>query len=518
MSSEFESKVPRYSFPSTLDAQYRALDENPLLKKMKRARSNYRDHFRPRYHYVNPDGTLNDPNGLCYWQNRWHLFYQGYPPEDPRQHWGHAVSDDLVHWEDLPYAIYPDPEDRCFSGATLVEKDRVIAMYHGTKAGNMVATSSDPLLLNWEKIVDRPVIPLPKPDQPQPYTVFDPCIWEHNRTYFALSGGMIKHGSEGKLVAADYLFKSKNLIDWEYLHPFVADDRYTRVGDDGACPYFWPIGERHMLLFFSHTSGGQCLVGDYDTKNQKFHVVHGEKFNFGAAGPSGVHAPSATPNSNGDSSLIAIFNMNPGKPTEGWDQIMSLPRELSYSEEEGEVFSRPVPTLSSLRETCVELPKFEVESNTQLVLEQFKGDSFEVEITVNVAGTQVVELDVLRSPGAEEYTRISIYNERGYWNRNHRRQKRGTVVVLDTSRSSLASDVRCRPPERTEIITSDTNDVTLHVFVDRSIVEVFVNEEKCLAARVYPERRDSINIAISTRGGSITVGKCVFWSLATIYE
>ena len=43
------------------------------------------------------------------------MFYQGYPPEDRRQHWGHAVSDDLIHWRDLPYAIYPNPEDRCYS-------------------------------------------------------------------------------------------------------------------------------------------------------------------------------------------------------------------------------------------------------------------------------------------------------------------------------------------------------------------------------------------------------------------
>ena len=518
MPSEFESKIPHYTFPSTLDEQRQALEENPLLSKMKSARREYQDHFRPRYHYVNPDGTLNDPNGLCFWQGRWHLFYQGYPPEDPRQHWGHAVSDDLVHWEDLPYAIYPDPEDRCFSGATLVENDRVIAMYHGTKVGNMIATSSDPLLLNWEKIVDRPVIPIPAPDEQQPYTVFDPCIWRDGDAYYALSGGMIKDGPAGKLFAADYLFRSKDLLEWEYLHPFVEDDRYTRVGDDGACPYFWPINDRHMLIFFSHTSGGQCLVGDYDTDQQKFHVIHGEKFNFGASGPSGVHAPSATPNPNGDGSVIAIFNMNPGKPTKGWDQIMSLPRELTYSETEGQIFSRPVPTLTSLRDTCVELGGFDIQANSQTVFDQFSGDSYETEMVIQVADTQVVELDVLRSPDAQEYSRISIFNERGYWDRNHQRQKRGTVVVLDTSHSSVATDVRCRPPERVEVLTKEDNELSLRVYVDRSIVEVFINDQKCVAARVYPERRDSTGIAIGTRGGPLRVQNCVFWDLKSIYE
>jgi beta-fructofuranosidase len=72
------------------------------------------DRYRPAYHFVSPESQLNDPNGLCFWQGRWHLFYQGYPPDEfpapadlakRRQHWGHAVSEDLVHWRDLPYAI-----------------------------------------------------------------------------------------------------------------------------------------------------------------------------------------------------------------------------------------------------------------------------------------------------------------------------------------------------------------------------------------------------------------------------
>ena len=98
---------------------------------------------------------------------------------------------------------------------------------------------------------------------------------------------------------------------------------YTLVGDDGACPYFWPIGDRHMLLFFSHMSGGQYLLGDYDTERDKFIVTAGAKNNFGAASPAGVHAPSATPD--GDGGLIVIYNMNPAKPTKGWNQIMTLP-------------------------------------------------------------------------------------------------------------------------------------------------------------------------------------------------
>ena len=117
---DYTSRVPQYNFPSTLAEQEAALKTNPLMQRLNDYRKRYdNDPYRPIYHYVNPENTLNDPNGLCFWQDRWHLFYQAYPPEDPRQHWGHAISKDLIHWRDLPLAIYPNPERAVFSGSTL---------------------------------------------------------------------------------------------------------------------------------------------------------------------------------------------------------------------------------------------------------------------------------------------------------------------------------------------------------------------------------------------------------------
>ena len=152
------------------------------MKAARRAKAD--DPHRPIYHYVNPEFRLNDPNGLCYWQGLWHLFYQALPPEDHREHWGHAVSYDLIHWRDLPYALGPGPEEKCYSGTALVEESngdreaRVVVMYHAPNVGNMVAISHDPLLLNWEKIEGgRPVIPLaPADGPPLPYEVYDPCV------------------------------------------------------------------------------------------------------------------------------------------------------------------------------------------------------------------------------------------------------------------------------------------------------------------------------------------------------
>ena len=191
---DYISKVPKNTFPTTLKAQRDQLKTDELMLRFDISRQTLSsDPYRPIYHYVNPEGNLNDPNGLCFWNGLYHLFYQAYPPEDPRQHWGHAISEDLVHWEDLPFAIYPNPEEKCFSGTTLVEKDRVIAMYHGIGQGNMIAISKDPLLLNWEKLSSNPVIPNSPQDKTQmetdendlPYRVYDPCIWKDNNIYYS---------------------------------------------------------------------------------------------------------------------------------------------------------------------------------------------------------------------------------------------------------------------------------------------------------------------------------------------
>ena len=522
MAEDRISKVPFSQFPTNLFEQRDALDSNELLKRMKEVREAYQDPHRPQFHYVNPEGMLNDPNGLCYWKDHWHLFYQAYPPEDPRQHWGHAISRDLIRWEDLPYCIYPNPEDRCFSGATLVEDDRVIAMYHGTKAGNMVALSSDPLLLNWEKVGNRPVIPIPERDAP--YNVFDPCIWKSGKKYYSLSAGQRSDGPGGQRVATDFLFESENLSDWTYLHPFIEGDRYSRVGDDGACPYFWPIGDKYILLFFSHSSGGQYLLGNYDQERQKFVVTYGEKFNFGPPGPGAVHAPSATPL--GDGSVIVIFNMNPAKRSEGWDQIMSLPRLLTLAESGNEVDVAPAGDVESLRGEIAEIEPFTLPGNEEVLVSDlngspeygFEGNAYELQVDIEPSEASMVELSVLRSPQKEEFTRILVYRERGYPDRAaYTRRTRTSFVTIDNSYSSLDPGVRCRAPETLEVYIEPDEPIQLRIFVDRSIVEVFVNNRRAVALRVYPSRSDSVGIAMRSQGSDTKISQLKFWPLGSIY-
>ncbi len=514
---DYTSRVPKYTFADTLEEQETQLKTNPLIQRFVESRRKMSgDPHRPIYHYVNPEHLLNDPNGLSFWQGRWHLFYQGYPPEDSRQHWGHAISDDLVHWRDLPYAIYPNPEECCYSGASLVEEDRVIAMYHGTKVGNMVATSSDPLLLNWEKVTGQAVIPMLNPDgTTPPYRVFDPCIWKKDDFYYSLSGGTLPKGPGGKIIRANFLFRSKDLASWEYLHPFVEDDHFTLVGDDGACPYFWPIGDRHMLLFFSHMSGGQYLLGDYDEQRDKFVVTNHAKFNFGSYRPAGVHAPSATPD--GEGGIIVIFNMNPGKPTEAWDQIMTLPRRLTLSSED-EVGIEPAGDLESLRRDHQRVASMTLPANEEVVLENIRGNAMEIIVEIDPNDSPMIEMNVLRAPNKEEFTRIAFFKDRGYRNRNHRTGPCYSLISIDSSYSSLSPDVLSRAPETGSVAIEADEPLQLRVFIDRSVLEVFVNGKQCIAMRVYPDRDDSVGVSLRSQGRNAELKSLDAWQMEKIYE
>jgi beta-fructofuranosidase len=526
--SNCASAVPRFTFADTLDQQEAQLEANPLVQRFAASRRALaRDPHRPVYHFVSPESTMNDPNGLCFWQGRWHLFYQGYPPEEPRQHWGHAVSDDLMHWRDLPYAIYPDPEQCCYSGATLVEEDRVIAMYHGTRAGNMVAVSRDPLLLNWEKLGDGPVIPMYADDTeearrqgpdgaPLPYRVHDPCIWKKDGLYYSLSNGTLP-GPGGKQFRANFLFRSADLVHWEYLHPFVEGDRFTLPGDDGACPYFWPIGDRYILIFFSHLSGGQYLLGDYDTGRDKFTATAHGRFTFGASTPAAVQSPSVTPD--GEGGLIVIFCMNPGRPTEGWNQLMTLPRRLTLSGKE-DLAITPAGDIASLRHEHQSVPTTTLPANREVVLEGIEGNALEIVAEIDDAGAPVVELCVLRSPGGEETTRIAFFRKRGfrYTQRFAPPPRHCSLITLDTSRSSTLPDAVCRAPETAPVLLEDDEPLRLRVFVDRSVVEVFVNGRQCVAARVYPGREDSVGVSLRAQGRDAQLMSLDAWQMKSTWQ
>ncbi|NQT91793.1 MAG: glycoside hydrolase family 32 protein, partial [Lentisphaerae bacterium] len=301
------------------------------------------------------------------------------------------------------------------------------------------------------------------------------------------------------------------------LHPFVEGDRFTLPGDDGACPYFWPIGDRYILIFFSHLSGGQYLLGDYDTGRDKFTATAHGRFTFGASTPAAVQSPSVTPD--GEGGLIVIFCMNRGKPAQGWDQLMTLPRRLTLSGKE-DLAITPAGDIASLRHEHRSASAVKLPANREVVLEGIEGNALEIAAEIDDAGAPVVELCVLRSPGGEETTRIAFFRKRGfrYTQRFAPPPRHYSLITIDSSRSSTLPDAVCRAPETAPVLLEDDEPLRLRVFVDRSVVEVFVNGKQCVAARVYPGREDSVGVSLRAQGRDAQLMSLDAWQMKSTWQ
>jgi len=156
--------------------------------------------YRLGYHIAAPAGWINDPNGFCFFKGYYHIFYQYHPYSASwgPMHWGHARSQDLIHWENLPTALTPgDPEDKdgCFSGSAIVKDDRLYLIYTGHHyypgdndpehfwQNQNMACSDDGI--TFTKYKHNPIIALPPKDNTQHFR--DPKVWQIGRNYYLLS-------------------------------------------------------------------------------------------------------------------------------------------------------------------------------------------------------------------------------------------------------------------------------------------------------------------------------------------
>ena len=145
-------------------------------------------------------------------------------------------------------------------------------------------------------------------------------------------------------------------------------------------------------------------------------------------------------------------------------------------------------------------------ANREVVLDGVQGKAVEIAAEIDPRNAQMVELNVLRSPGREEFTRIAFYRQRGYvdWDRSDGwarfRESRDSLIVIDTSYASELPDVESRAPEIAPVYLAPGETLKLRVFIDKSVVEVFANDRQCLAVRVYPGREDSVGVSLRAQG------------------
>jgi beta-fructofuranosidase len=212
------------------------------------------DPHRPAFHFLPEKHWMNDPNGLIQWKGQYHMFYQ-YNPHGAFHgtiHWGHAISRDLVHWEHLPIALAPTPDgvdkDGCWSGCAVNNNGAPTLLYTGVYPQvQCIATSSDDLL-TWQKH-PHPVITAPPPEIEVHAggEIRDPFVWKEKDQWYMLLGSRIE-GAGGLIL----LYRSEDLLHWEYLHPLLTGDANQMepfwTGTMWECPNFIDFGEKRTLI------------------------------------------------------------------------------------------------------------------------------------------------------------------------------------------------------------------------------------------------------------------------------
>ncbi len=460
------------------------------------------DPHRPRYHFTAPANWLNDPNGLIEWKGTVHLFYQ-YNPNGPFHgtiHWGHASSDDLVHWRDHPVALAPTPGGAdakgCWSGCAVDDNGAPTLVYTGVNPQTVCLAMSDDGLETWRKFTGNPVIAAPPPEIAAHcgHDFRDPYVWREDGLWWMVIG--TRREGVGGLVL---LYRSPDLRQWEFMRVLLAgDEQRSRFFYEGAmweCPNFLDFGERRALIISvqdaqwrpHHAAYFAGVYHDHEfTPDVGAVLVYGDSF----------YAPQTTRMADG---RILLFGwLRETRPDEAstaasWSGCMSLPLIVTMRED-GCLSLAPAPELENLRGAEWTVSDLPLEPDTNLPLE-LAGDALEVDVTFEADMLDDFGIAVRCSPDGVEHTRIVVKPEQG---------------ELHVERSAADATPLVMPLEL-------ERSLRLRIFVDASTLEIFTADGRCLATRLYPQRADGMGIRLLTGGAPVDVRRLSAWTMSSIW-
>jgi beta-fructofuranosidase len=469
------------------------------------------DPHRPGFHFLPPANWMNDPNGLIQWQGKYHMFYQHNPVEATwgPMHWGHAVSEDMVHWTHLPIALAPTPDgpdkDGCWSGCAVDNDGVPTLMYTGVHPQcQLIATSDDDLLRTWTKHRTNPVIPAP-PKGMEVTGFRDPCTWREGDTWYTVIGS----GVEG-VGGAILLYRSPDLVHWEYMNPILIGDKTRvhpiRTGTMWECPTFIPLGDRHVLIISAMDGQDPALrYTAYLTGDYADHVFNPTRLSKLDHGDRLFYAPQTLVDDQGRRVMFGWIQEDRSSEVHlaaGWAGVMSLPRILGLRSD-GSLAVLPAPEVEPLHGEHHRWADVELPLTSRGVLGDARGDRLEILAELQPRDAQV-ELKLRCSPGGEEETSI-IYDPHA-----------GRLVV-DRARSSLADDAHAsKTTHEAPLALGSDERLQLHVYLDRSVLEIFANERTCITSRIYPTRADSLGVDLIVRGGTAILESLDIWEMRSI--
>ena len=430
------------------------------------------------YHIQPHTGLLNDPNGFSYYNGKWHLFYQAYPfgPVHGVKSWYHMTSDDLVHWERNDYSLLPDsPFDShgVYSGSAIPVDDKLFLMYTGNVRNEEWERSSYQLGAWMDKKmqvqkVEKPLIEQP----PSGYTheFRDPQVFRYEDKYLMIMGAQTNDEKGAVLI-----YQSEKLRDWKLLGELHYTDE--EMGFMVECPNLVFVDQQPILLFCPQ--GLDKQIRSYQNIYPNMYVI-GSTFNKDTRS---IENPSELYNLDEGFDVYATqaFNAPDGRalsvgwiglpeidyPTfkEGWAHCLSIIKELTIKD--GKLYQQPVKEMEGLRQEHVSLLPSRLTNKGLLYSPNKNVYELKLDLDASVSGT------------------ISLFSDRDH--------TEGLKLTFDAKHATITMDRShvgvSFAEEYGTVRTANVNNqdrLKLHIFVDNSVCEVFVNDGyRVMTSRVF---------------------------------
>lgn len=452
--------------------------------------------MRQRYHFMPETGWMNDPNGLIFFRGKYHFFYQCNPYSGfwDSMHWGHAVSDDMLHWEYLPLALAPGEvyddyqKGGCFSGSAIEHEGKLFLMYtavshdeNGDKQTQCIAYSEDGI--HFEKYPGNPVLTAPEGVAASQFR--DPKVWKHGDTFYMVCAGS-RYGRGQAL-----LFRSENMLDWTFFN--VLSDNRGEWGKMWECPDFFPMGDKYVLTFSPIGVGDHTAVyqiGEFDYETGRFNSTICREIDWGLD----YYAPQSFLAADGRRIMAAWANEWEWMPQfkdwgpayrEGWCGFFNIPREVRMAED-GTLQFLPIREICALRENPFRKDELIVTEET--ALKAGDGVSFELKMKIDLTRTDAekVELDLRSGDGKK------------------------TVCLFDLKKAELSVDRNQADGWSSGVSGSslelkNKEELDIHILSDQSSLEIFTDRYRNNHSGNVFASNEQNGIEIRAYGGTLVL-------------
>ena len=474
--------------------------------------------FRPRYHFTPAAAWMNDPNGLVFYDGAYHLFYQHNPHDTVwgPMHWGHAISPDLVNWQHLPIAIYPDDIGTIFSGSAVIDwhntagfgEEAMVAIFTHDASGRQmqsIAYSTDEGE-TWTKYHGNPVI-----EPPNNIRNFrDPKVFWYEQGDGA--GHWVMVISAGTI---SLFYKSSDLKEWQAVGGFGPGFGATcgvwetpelfQLPVDGGPEMRWVLAVAIGDCAPAGGSGVQYFVGDFDgetftSENSKDTVLW---VDYGAD----FYAPQSWNNAPDDRRVWAAWMNNwryaQDIPTSTWRGALTIPRDLSLTETAAgaRLRQQPVAALNSLRDEAWFWENETITPETTGLLAGVGGEALELSAEFRVESVADQDRFGVRLHSDEDEETVIGY------------ASKSSTLFVDRSNAGKVDFNPAFSGIHTAVMEPVNGIIRLHILVDRSSVELFGNDGQVVfTERIFPTG-DRVTVELFVDGGSVTLNSLDIYRL-----